>query len=115
MLFGSSGGGEVRSSQLAYWKQQLEGTTLCWNHQLTDRDLLLRPSGAQQSLAPSKELSEELTSLSQGRSHPVHDPPLAAFQTLLYRYTGQTDILVTPIANRNLAEIEGLIGLFVNT
>ncbi|MEH2093528.1 non-ribosomal peptide synthetase, partial [Nostoc sp.] len=33
-----------------------------------------------------------------------------------YRYTGQTDILVgTPIANRDRAEIEGLIGFFVNT
>ena len=41
---------------------------------------------------------------------------LAAFQTLLYRYSNQTDILVgTPIANRNHAEIEPLIGFFVNT
>jgi len=41
---------------------------------------------------------------------------LAAFKTLLYRYTGQDDILVgSPIANRNRAEIENLIGLFVNT
>jgi non-ribosomal peptide synthetase component F len=41
---------------------------------------------------------------------------LAGFDTLLYRYTGQSDILVgTPIANRNHSEIEGLIGFFVNT
>jgi len=41
---------------------------------------------------------------------------LAAFQTLLYRYTGQDKIVIgTPIANRNRAEIEGLIGFFVNT
>ena len=41
---------------------------------------------------------------------------LAAFQTVLYRYTGQTDILVgTPVANRNRMEIEPLIGFFVNT
>lgn len=41
---------------------------------------------------------------------------LAAFNTLLYRYTGQEDILVgSPIANRNQSEIEGLIGFFVNT
>jgi non-ribosomal peptide synthetase component F len=41
---------------------------------------------------------------------------LAAFQTLLHRYTGQDDILVgSPIANRTRAEIEGLIGFFVNT
>ncbi|HYP02720.1 MAG TPA: amino acid adenylation domain-containing protein, partial [Pyrinomonadaceae bacterium] len=41
---------------------------------------------------------------------------LAAFQTLLYRYTGQEDISVgSPIANRNRAETENLIGFFVNT
>ena len=41
---------------------------------------------------------------------------LAGFQTLLWRYTAQEDIVVgSPIANRNRAEIEGLIGFFVNT
>jgi non-ribosomal peptide synthetase component F len=41
---------------------------------------------------------------------------LTAFQTLLYRYTGQDDIVIgTPIAGRNRADIEGLIGFFVNT
>jgi pristinamycin I synthase-3/4 len=41
---------------------------------------------------------------------------LAAYETLLLRYTGQEDLLVgTPVANRNRSEVEGLIGLFVNT
>jgi aspartate racemase len=41
---------------------------------------------------------------------------LAAFQTLLFRYTGQTDLVVgSPIAGRNRVEIESLIGFFVNT
>ncbi|MDV7391172.1 condensation domain-containing protein, partial [Arthrospira platensis SPKY1] len=41
---------------------------------------------------------------------------LAAYQAMLYRYTGQTDLSVgTPIANRNRSEIEPLIGFFVNT
>ena len=41
---------------------------------------------------------------------------LAAFQTLLYRYSGQTTVCVgTPIANRNRQEISDLIGFFVNT
>jgi amino acid adenylation domain-containing protein len=41
---------------------------------------------------------------------------LAAFQTLLYRYTGQVDLVVgSPVAGRNRVELEGLIGLFVNT
>ena len=41
---------------------------------------------------------------------------LAALQRAARRYTGQDDIVVgTPVANRNRAEIEGLIGFFVNT
>ena len=41
---------------------------------------------------------------------------LAAFQVLLFRYTGQDDIVVgSPIAGRNRGEVEGLIGFFVNT
>ena len=41
---------------------------------------------------------------------------LAAFQTLIHRYTGEDDIVVgSPIANRNRHEIETLIGFFINT
>ena len=41
---------------------------------------------------------------------------LAAFYVLLYRYSGQEDLVVgSPIANRNRPEVEGLIGFFVNT
>ena len=40
---------------------------------------------------------------------------LAAFQTLLHRYSGQEDIVVgVPIANRNPVETEGLVGFFLN-
>ena len=41
---------------------------------------------------------------------------LAAFQVLLYRYSGQEDITVgAPVANRDQSGIEGVIGFFVNT
>jgi amino acid adenylation domain-containing protein len=41
---------------------------------------------------------------------------LAAFKVLLYRYSGQPDVLVgVPVAGRNRVETEGLIGFFVNT
>jgi amino acid adenylation domain-containing protein len=41
---------------------------------------------------------------------------LAGFKTLLYRYTGDTDIVIgTPVANRRLSELESLIGFFINT
>jgi len=41
---------------------------------------------------------------------------LAAFKVLLYRYSGQPNILVgVPVAGRTRVETEGLIGFFVNT
>ncbi|GET38795.1 non-ribosomal peptide synthetase/type I polyketide synthase [Microseira wollei] len=108
---------ELLSSQLAYWKQQLSGAP----------DLLELPAdrvrratqtfrGAHQRFTLSKELTAELMSLSQRQGVTLFVTLLAAFQTLLYRYTGQTDICVgTPHANRDRAEIGGLIGFFVNT
>ena len=64
----------------------------------------------------SKELTGQLKALSRKEGVTLFMTLLAAFQTLLYRYTGQEDIVVgSPIANRNRTEIEGLIGFFVNT
>ncbi|BAZ19381.1 non-ribosomal peptide synthase (plasmid) [Kalymmatonema gypsitolerans NIES-4073] len=108
---------EVLKSQLAYWKQQLEGAPALLELP-TDR---VRPSiqtyrGAHQRAALSKELTEALMSLSQRQGVTLFMTLLAAFQTLLSRYTGQTDICVgTPHANRDRPELEGLIGFFVNT
>jgi alpha-ketoglutarate-dependent taurine dioxygenase len=63
----------------------------------------------------SANLSENLTVLSRQEGVTLFMTLLAAFQTLLYRYTEQDDIVVgTDIANRNRAEIEALIGFFVN-
>ncbi|MGK7888331.1 MAG: amino acid adenylation domain-containing protein [Leptolyngbyaceae cyanobacterium] len=61
-------------------------------------------------------LTEQLRHLSQQQGATLFMTLFTAFSTVLYRYSGQTDILVgTPIANRNRSEIEGLIGFFVNT
>jgi amino acid adenylation domain-containing protein len=63
-----------------------------------------------------KAIAEEIAQLSQREKATLFMTLLAAFKTLLYRYTGQEDILVgSPIANRNRREIEELIGLFANT
>ena len=73
-------------------------------------------AGAYQKFALSAELTSKLTQLSQKQGVTLFMTLLAAFDTLLYRYTGTEDILVgSPIANRNRSEIEGLIGFFVNT
>ena len=72
--------------------------------------------GARQSFVLPKPLTDALKALSQREGVTLFMTLLAAFQTLLHRYTGQDDILVgSPIAGRNRVEVEGLIGFFVNT
>jgi len=72
--------------------------------------------GAVQFLMLSSNLTEALKALSQHSGVSLFMTLLAGFKTLLYHYTGQDDIVVgSGIANRNRAEIEGLIGFFVNT
>jgi non-ribosomal peptide synthetase component F len=62
-----------------------------------------------------KELSEELKRLSRREGTTLFMLLLAAFQTLLLRYTGQSDVVVgTANANRNQSELEELIGFFIN-
>lgn len=108
--------GEVLQTQLAYWQQQLNGISML--HLPTDRP---RPAiqsyqGAREFLELPKKLCDALITLSQQEGVTLFMTLLAAFETLLYRYTYQEDIVVgSPIANRNRSEIEGLIGFFVNS
>ena len=109
--------GEVLDSQLAYWMQQLGGSLpvleLPTDH---PRPPVQTYRGARQSVVLSKNLSEALKELSRRHGVTLFMTLLAAFQTLLHRYTGQDDIIVgSPIASRTRPEIEGLIGFFVNT
>ncbi len=108
---------EVLETQLSYWRNYLENAPKVLELP-TDYS---RPAtqtfrGATYSFELSTELSASLNKLSQQQGNTLFMTLLAAFQTLLWRYTGQEDIVVgSPIANRNRAEIEGLIGFFVNT
>src|ERR671932_1006421 len=107
---------EVLETQLAYWKQQLDNIPLL--NLPTERSRPMTPTyrGATQFLELPKSLSKELEALSQRQGVTLFMTLLAAFQTLLYRYTQQEDIVVgSAIANRNRHEIEGLIGFFVNS
>src|SRR5262245_34061442 len=109
--------GEVLEEQLGYWRQQLEGAPEVWG--ITGdrpRPAIQRFVGGERPFEIAEELAEGLGKLSRGEGATVYMGLLAAFQTLLFRYTGERDILVgTPVANRNSAETEGLIGFFVNT
>ncbi|BAY23182.1 amino acid adenylation domain-containing protein [Calothrix sp. NIES-2100] len=107
---------EVLQTQLAYWQQQLNG--ISGLHLPTDkpRAAIQSYQGATQFLELPKKLTDALEKLSQQEGVTLFMTLLAAFQTLLYRYTHQEDIAVgSPIANRNRSEIEGLIGFFVNS
>ncbi|MEL6383134.1 MAG: amino acid adenylation domain-containing protein [Cyanobacteria bacterium J06626_18] len=109
--------GEVLERQLSYWREQLAGT-LPVLQLPTDfsRARVQTFQGAVESFALSATVSEQLRALGQTQSATLFMTLLAAFKVLLFRYTGQPDLLVgTPIANRNRAEVEGLIGFFVNT
>ncbi len=108
--------GDVLQTQLAYWRQQLKQVPML--DLPTDR---LRPPvqsyrGTTQQLEVPHALMKTLKALSQQSGVTLFMTLLAAFQTLLHRYTGQDDIAVgSPIANRNRSELEGLIGFFVNS
>ncbi|MDF5712711.1 MAG: condensation domain-containing protein [Rhizonema sp. NSF051] len=109
--------GVVLQSQLSYWSEQLaQAPTLLPLPTDRPRPAVQTFAGAYIEFELSTELTEKLTFLSQSQGVTLFMTLLAAFYILLYRYTGQTDILVgSPIANRELSEIEGLIGFFVNT
>jgi len=108
--------GEVLATQLSYWKQQLTGLSTLELSTDRPRPAVQSYQGAKQSFVISKALSDRLQALSRKEGVTLFMTLLAAFQTLLYRYTGQEDIAVgSPIAERTRSETDGLIGFCVNT
>ncbi|MEH2407393.1 amino acid adenylation domain-containing protein [Nostoc sp.] len=110
--------GEVLESQVNYWKQKLEGN-LPIIELPYDRP---RPHGVQTyrgdraALLLSKALNHALTDLSQKWGVTLFMTLLTVFELLLYRYSGQEDLLISfASASRGQVETEGLIGFFSNT
>ncbi len=109
--------GDELERQLAYWKNQLANQPRLLQLP-TDRP---RPAvqssrGATVNFTVPAELKTKLEKLSRQEGATLFMVLLAAYQLLLARYSGQSDISVgTAIANRNRADIESLIGFFVNT
>jgi amino acid adenylation domain-containing protein len=108
--------GELLERELAYWRERLRGRPGVLELP-TDRP---RPSvqtyrGDQVSFTLPKELVEGLTELGRRERATLFMVLLAGFKALLWRYSGQSDLLVgVPIAGRNRLEVEGLIGCFAN-
>jgi amino acid adenylation domain-containing protein len=108
--------GDVLEKQTAYWRKQLEGAPpvldLPTDH---PRPVSQTFRGACEWLKLSPELSAKLNALSQSGGFTPYMILLAAFQTLLHRYTGQEDIVVgSPVAGRVRACLEKVMGVFVN-
>jgi natural product biosynthesis luciferase-like monooxygenase protein/amino acid adenylation domain-containing protein len=108
---------ETMERDLAFWKHQLAGIPSGLELP-TDRPRppLQTYRGGMHSITISSALTERLESLARREEVTLFMLLLAAFQTLLHRYSGQTDIVVgSPVAGRNRADMEGTIGLFLNT
>ncbi len=109
--------GEVLDQQLTYWKQQLADAPPVLELP-TDRPRPASESYRGRAVAMNIDaiLTQQLQILSQQAGTTLFMTLLAAFQVLLYRHTGQDDLVVgTPIANRSHKELEPLIGFFLNT
>ncbi|HEY0607044.1 MAG TPA: amino acid adenylation domain-containing protein [Herpetosiphonaceae bacterium] len=108
--------GPALATQVAYWQQQLADLPTLDLPTDYPRPAIQTANGGHCGFVLPPELSQDLVALSRREGVTLFMLLLAAFQTLLMRYTGQEDIVVgTPIAGRVRPELEALIGFFVNT
>jgi amino acid adenylation domain-containing protein len=107
---------EVLSSHLEFWRRQLTDSSFVLEVP-TDRP---RPAiqtfdGARLYWCPDKDVWEQLKTLCRSEGVTMFMMIMSAFNVLLLRYTGQTDINVgTPFANRDQVETEAMIGYLLN-
>ncbi|MCJ8280730.1 MAG: AMP-binding protein, partial [Rivularia sp. ALOHA_DT_140] len=109
--------GKLRDNQLNYWLSQLKNAPNLLELP-TDypRPAVQTAKGGSIKFELPYDLSQALKQLSQKSGCTLFMTLLAAFQTLLYRYSNSEDIVVgSAIANRQRSELEGLIGCFANT
>lgn len=109
--------GETRDKLITYWKHALDGSDFVLNLP-TDhpRPAVQNFKGARTFFYVTKDMMEAIKTLG---SHDGSSPfmiLLAAFKVLLYRYTGQEDIVIgTPVTNRNRTETERVVGFFLTS
>ncbi|HBH61238.1 MAG TPA: non-ribosomal peptide synthetase, partial [Nitrospiraceae bacterium] len=108
--------GEVLQGHLSYWQNQLAGSPLLLELPADrPRPAVRNLRGASHTVTLPGTLAASLIRLSDQEGVTMFVMMMAAFKTLLYRYSGQGDLSVgTFMANRAWPEVEGLIGFFVN-
>jgi len=109
--------GELLQTHIGYWQEHLAGATALLELP-TDRP---RPAlqsyrGGSVAVALPATLSAALQHTAQRHGVTLFMVLLSGWSALLARLSGQNDVVIgTPVANRQRAEIENLIGFFVNT
>ncbi|MEA5577739.1 amino acid adenylation domain-containing protein [Anabaena sp. UHCC 0451] len=107
--------GENYQKLLNYWQKQLGDLPPALNLPFKQQPDLKTLAGDQESIILSQELTSALKSLSQQAQVTLFTLLLTALKILLYRYTGQSDLIVgTPTSWRQQAETQSLIGVFMN-
>ncbi|HKG80260.1 MAG TPA: amino acid adenylation domain-containing protein, partial [Pyrinomonadaceae bacterium] len=109
--------GERLEEHLSFWREQLAGAPAVIDLP-TDHPRPAVPNfrGNMELFDCPRDLSITFEKLSSQENVTLFMTMLAAYTALLYRYTGQEKIVVgAPIANRNRAEVENVIGFFSNT
>ncbi|MEI9989090.1 MAG: amino acid adenylation domain-containing protein [Rhizomicrobium sp.] len=108
--------GERLEELVSYWKKQLAGMPVLQLPTDRPRPPVLSYRGAFQELVLPRALTDALRTLSQREGTTLFMTLFAAFTVLLQRYTGQSDIVVgSYVASRDRAELENLIGFFINS
>ncbi|MCP4399890.1 MAG: amino acid adenylation domain-containing protein, partial [bacterium] len=109
--------GERIRRQIEYWKQQLSDSPAVLDLPLDHaRPPIKTFHGAHVALTLNHELTDRIKRLSQSSGATPFMTLLSVFTAVLYRYTGQTDLVIgSPVANRRHPDVEHLIGFFVNT
>ena len=109
--------GPLLEELLSYWKQKLADLPDALELPF-DRPRPAIPSrrGARERAFWGEGLAERAETFSRKEGVTLFMTLMASLQTLLHRYTGQSDVAVgTAIAGRSRPELEGLIGCFINT
>ena len=101
---------------LAFWKDEVEGLEPLELPTDRPRPPVQSFDGAEESVVLPPALVEALRRVGARSEATLFMTLLAAFHTLLHRWTGSDDVAVgTPVAGRNAAGTEALVGAFVDT
>jgi amino acid adenylation domain-containing protein len=107
--------GEALSAEVAYWRERLAGAPALELPTDRPRPAVQRSRGSRRPLELGAEVRRGLASLARQHQTTLFMVGLAGFAALLARHSGQQDFAVgTPVSGRTRAEIENLIGFFVN-